>query len=138
LQRVFSLRELQPAAHPKIVVFGKYAEHMAVEVAFGARLEAGNRQAEADHTVAVERAERQAADFGRDDKETDRQELDFRKPPDRLLQLHGSFELRLRRERRDLDHGLRSRDLACCHSDSISSIFESAGPAPRSASFFST
>src|SRR5260370_17524891 len=79
-----------------------------------------------------------ASDFVGDDEEAHGQQLDLDKAPDFLLESDGLLEFFLRSERGDLDHGLCSSDLACCQSDSISAIVESAGVAPRSASLCST
>ena len=109
-----------------------------MQVTFRSGLQAGDGEAETDHSFAIERAERLASDLGSDDEQTDREKFDVGEAPDFPLQLDRFLELLLRGKRRDLDHGLLSRDLACCHRDSISSIVESPGTVPRSASFSST
>ena len=57
---------------------------MAVKITLAAGLDPRNRQTEPDHPLAVERAERLAADLRRGDEQPHRQQFDFLESPDDL------------------------------------------------------
>ena len=95
-ERLNALRQFQHAPGAGVAVFGQHPEHVAMQICLRTGLDAGNGQAETHHALAVERAEGMAADFGGDDKQTQRDQFDFLEAPNHLLQSHGFLQIRQR------------------------------------------
>ena len=84
----FSLRPT-----PAFAILGQHAQHVAVQIVFPARLQARNREAETDHSIAVVSAESVAADLRRHHEQAHREQFDILESPDFLLQTHRLHKL---------------------------------------------
>src|SRR5579864_5848596 len=105
-QRIVALREFQPPTDARIAIPRQHAQHVAMEVALGARLQAWYRKAEPDHPLTVERPERLPADLGGHHEQPQRQQLDIFESPDFLLQPDRVIEFGVGGQRARLNHRL--------------------------------
>ena len=64
-----ALLELQSTTETSVAPGGKDAKHVAVEIRFAARFQAGDAKAKGDHTVVIEGSEDLAADLPGDNEE---------------------------------------------------------------------
>src|SRR4030081_1368539 len=88
----------------RVAILRQHAQHVAMQIAFAAGLQAWNGETESHHALAIKGAERVPAHLGGHHEQAQRQQFDLFKSPYFLLQAHSVLKLAVWGKLSDFNH----------------------------------